>query len=155
MRNKIFALNRENQLMRTRAEPHISFLFERSIVYFDPGRLLGSDWNGDRFAMNNNLYFEARTPDIRFAGKSFEEWKAPGHDAKSIVRRPAVRQPRELRFPPAPRLARAEDGFRADRHDHGWTANAGRAVAARAILLLSPPATIVFVKHWISERRPT
>ena len=48
IRNNIWAFNRENQLMRTRAEPHISFTFERNIVYFDQGRLLGSNWSGDQ-----------------------------------------------------------------------------------------------------------
>ena len=88
VRNNIFALNRENQLMRTRAEPHISFTFERNIVYFDEGRLLGSNWGDGRFTMKGNLYFDTRGGDIRFAGKSFREWQAGGQDAGSVIADP-------------------------------------------------------------------
>jgi len=98
VRNNIFALNRENQLMRTRAEPHISFLFERNIVYFDQGRLLGSNWSGEGFKMDGNVYFDTRSPDIRFEGKSFEEWKAAGHDTKSIVADPLFVNPANFDF---------------------------------------------------------
>jgi parallel beta-helix repeat protein len=85
VRNNIWAFNRENQLMRTRAEQHVSFLFERNIVYFDEGRLLGSNWTGDGFTMKDNVYFDARTKGIRFAGQTFEEWKAAGRDAGSLI----------------------------------------------------------------------
>ena len=88
VRNNIWALNRENQLMRTRAEPHISFTFERNIVYFDQGRLLGSNWTGDQYVMKGNLYFDTRSREIQFAGERFEQWKAAGHDAGSMVADP-------------------------------------------------------------------
>lgn len=88
VRNNIWAFNRENQLMRTRAEPHLSFTFERNIVYFDEGRLLGSNWTGDQYVMKDNVYFDARGKDIRFAGRSFEQWKAAGRDAESIIADP-------------------------------------------------------------------
>ena len=88
VRNNIWAFNRENQLMRTRAEDHLSFTFERNIVLFDRGRLLGSNWTGSQFAMNHNLYFDTRGGDIRFAGQSFAEWQAAGHDAGSLIADP-------------------------------------------------------------------
>ena len=84
--------------MRTRAEPHISFLFERNIVYFNQGRLLGSNWSGDRFTIDGNIYFDERTPDMRFAGKSFAEWKAAGHDAKSMIADPLFVNPANYDF---------------------------------------------------------
>jgi parallel beta-helix repeat protein len=88
VRNNIWAFNRENQLMRTRAEAHLSFTFEKNIVYFDEGRLLGSNWSGDRYVMKNNIYFDTRGKDIRFAGQSFREWKAAGKDSGSIIADP-------------------------------------------------------------------
>jgi parallel beta-helix repeat protein len=88
VRNNVWAYNRENQLMRTRVEPHISFIFERNIVYFDQGRLLGSNWTGDQFTMKGNLYFDTRGSGIRFAEKSFAEWQAGGQDKDSVIADP-------------------------------------------------------------------
>jgi parallel beta-helix repeat protein len=87
VRNNIWAFNRENQLMRSRAEDHVSFRFEHNIVYFDQGRLLGSNWKG-QFAMDHNLYFDTRGRDIRFAGQSFADWQAGGRDAGSLIADP-------------------------------------------------------------------
>ena len=50
--------------MRTRAEEHVSFTFERNIVYFDQGRLLGSNWTG-AVHMKDNLYLDARGNPLR------------------------------------------------------------------------------------------
>jgi parallel beta-helix repeat protein len=88
VRNNVWAFNRENQLMRTRVEPHVSFIFERNIVYFDEGRLLGSNWTGDKFTMKDNLYFDTRGTGIRFAGMSFDEWQASGQDKDSVIADP-------------------------------------------------------------------
>jgi parallel beta-helix repeat protein len=111
VRNNIFALNRENQLMRTRAEPHVSFTFERNIVYFNQGRLLGSNWNGDKFVIDGNLYFDARTPGIRFAGKSFAEWQAAGHDVKSVIADPMFVNPANYDFRLRPDSPALKMGF--------------------------------------------
>lgn len=88
VRNNIWAFNRENQLMRTRMEKHVSFTFERNIVYFDQGRLLGSNWSDDQFTMKGNLYFDTRTRNIPFAGKSFAGWQTGGRDAGSLIADP-------------------------------------------------------------------
>jgi hypothetical protein len=88
VRNNIWAFNRENQLMRTRAEDHLSFTFEHNIVYFDQGRLLGGNWTGDRFAIDHNLYFDTRGGDVTFAGQSFAEWQATRHDPGSRMADP-------------------------------------------------------------------
>lgn len=88
VRNNIWAFNHESQLMRTRAEPHLSFTFENNIVYFDEGRLLGSNWSGNHYMMKNNTYFDTRGMDIRFAGQSFQDWQASGKDVGSIIANP-------------------------------------------------------------------
>jgi len=88
VRNNIFALNHDYQLMRTRAEPHISFTMENNIVYFDQGSLLGNNWNGDGFTMRNNVYFDRRGPEIPFAGNSFAKWRSLGHDQGSVIADP-------------------------------------------------------------------
>jgi parallel beta-helix repeat protein len=88
VRNNIFAFNRENQLMRTRMEPHVSFTMESNIILFAQGRLLGGNWAGDTFKMNRNVYWDLRGPEFRFGGKSFDEWKRDGQDADSVVADP-------------------------------------------------------------------
>lgn len=88
VRNNIFALNRESQLMRTRAEPHKSFTLERNIIYFEQGQLLGKNWTGSNFTLDNNVYYDRRGPGIHFAEKSFAEWQASGQDKRSIVADP-------------------------------------------------------------------
>src|SRR3984885_623263 len=88
LRNNIFAFNREHQLMRTRSEQHISFTLENNIVYFDQGDLLGANWADGSFMTRNNLYYDARRKDIRFADKSFAEWKTSGQDEGSLIADP-------------------------------------------------------------------
>jgi parallel beta-helix repeat protein len=102
IRNNIFAFNLENQVMRTRPEPHISFIFTNNIVYFDSGNLLGSNWSNDNYKMDRNVYFDKRHEGepgkIRFAGVSFDEWKKRGHDRNSIVGDPLFVAPAEHDF---------------------------------------------------------
>ena len=111
MRNNIWAFNRENQLMRTRAEPHLSFTFEKNIVYFDEGRLLGSNWSGNQYVMKDNIYFDTRGKDIRFAGQSFQEWKAAGKDAGSIIADPLFVNTSNLNFSLRPNSPALKLGF--------------------------------------------
>ena len=83
LQNNIFAFARDQQIQRTRPEPHPSFRFETNIVYFDSGVLLGSDWSGDNYVINWNDYFDARPgvsqESMQFAGNSFEKW----HDLRA------------------------------------------------------------------------
>ena len=112
VRNNIFAFNREFQLMRTRVEKHISFTFEGNIVYFDQGRLLGSNWTGDMYRMSRNVYFDVRTKDIRFAGKTFAEWQSAGKDAGSLVADPLFRNPLNYDFTLEPNSPALKLGFK-------------------------------------------
>ena len=112
VRNNIFAFNRENQLMRTRAEQHISFRFEGNIVYFDQGRLLGSNWADDQFKLDGNLYFDARSGEISFAGLPFEEWRARGQDGNSLIADPLFVNPARFDFRLRPESPALKMGFR-------------------------------------------
>jgi parallel beta-helix repeat protein len=85
VRNNVFAFGKEFQLMRTRAEAHLSFTFENNIVYFDEGRLLGSNWTGDQFRMEKNVYWDSRGGQMSFSGESWQQWRQAGRDAESIV----------------------------------------------------------------------
>ena len=60
---------REHQLQRTRTEPHLSFFFERNIVYWDNASpLLGSNWNDNNFKLDYNVYWNAGEEPIKFPG---------------------------------------------------------------------------------------
>jgi len=93
VRNNIFAFSRTDQLQRTRAEPHLSFTFERNIIYWTEGPLLGKMWKDDKFRMDYNCYWNASGAPVTFSGLSIEEWRKRGHDVHSIVADPLFVDP--------------------------------------------------------------
>jgi len=86
--NNILAFSQRDQIIRSREEEHISFFFEKNIVYFKEGNLLGSTWKNNNFVMDNNCYWDASGKEITFAGKSLDEWQTLGHDKNSIIADP-------------------------------------------------------------------
>jgi len=92
IRNNVFALNLENQLMRSRDEAHTSFWFTNNVVLFNSGNLLGSTWKNDRFVADANIYWDTRTGSdlarMNFSGATLEQWRARGHDTNSIFADP-------------------------------------------------------------------
>lgn len=112
VRNNIFALARENQIERTRQEPHRSFTFERNLVYFRQGELLGKRWADDQFAMDYNLYWRADGKPITFpGGKTFAEWQARGFDRHSIIADPLFVDPDKGDFRLRPGSPATKIGF--------------------------------------------
>jgi hypothetical protein len=111
VRNNIFAMNRESQLMRTRAEEHLSFTFERNIVYWDTGALLASNWSGDKFRLDSNLYWRKGGKPFDLAGKTLAEWQASGQDGRSMVADPMFVDPEKLDFRLRPGSPAARIGF--------------------------------------------
>ena len=86
IRNNILAFSRNGQVVRSRAEPHLSFTFERNIVYWKGGPLLAGNWADTNFRLDHNLYFEAGGQTITFAGQSLDDWrKRTGQDQHSQV----------------------------------------------------------------------
>jgi hypothetical protein len=94
IRNNILAFSQTDQLQRTRKEPHVSFTFERNLVLYDRGALLGNQWADDRVILDSNLYWN-RAGDVRFPGnRPLDEWRAAtGHDQHSIVADPLFLDP--------------------------------------------------------------
>jgi hypothetical protein len=106
--NNVFALGREAQIMRTRAEDHLSFTMEKNIVYWTEGKLLASNWTGDRYAFDHNVYWNASGKPFDFAGASLEDWRKRGHDSHSIVADPMFIDPEHGDFrlkPDSPALS--------------------------------------------------
>lgn len=86
--NNIFAFSQRDQLIRSREEDHISFFFERNIVYFKEGSVLGSTWKNGNYVLNDNCYWDASGTEIRFKDQSFADWQAGGHDKDSVIADP-------------------------------------------------------------------
>ncbi len=102
VRNNIFAFGKEHQMMRTREEAHLSFIFTNNIVYFDSGTLLGGNWSNDRYTMDGNTFFDARPAaipgSIDLAGVKLEQWRQRGHDLNSLIADPRFVAPQEHDF---------------------------------------------------------
>lgn len=82
--NNILAYSAEPQIVRSREEDHNSFMFERNIVLFDNGNLLGSTWKNGNWLSDYNLFWDTSGKPLTFSGRSFDEWRAQGHDTHSL-----------------------------------------------------------------------
>ncbi|MCG8600939.1 MAG: right-handed parallel beta-helix repeat-containing protein [Verrucomicrobiales bacterium] len=98
IRNNIFGLSREYQIKRSRVEDHLSFTFERNLVYWDSGKLLHGHWDDENVAIHHNLYWRPDGGSVEFGGKTFEEWQASGKGAGSIIADPMFVDPYEGDF---------------------------------------------------------
>ena len=140
VRNNIFALGREYQLMRTRAEQHVSFTFEGNIVYYDSGRLLGSDWSGEGFRMDHNLYWDVRGEPVTFANRTLDAWRQQGRDRDSIIADPLFVNAGNYDFRLRPHSPALRLGFRPiDLSAVGPRGRAGLATATVGRPSLAPP----------------
>ena len=95
IRNNIFAYGKIAQLMRSRDEEHLSFTFERNIVYWKDSELLEKKWEGDttRFYFMNNLYFRHDDQPIKFQNYSVKKWRDRGQDESSLFADPLFVDP--------------------------------------------------------------
>jgi parallel beta-helix repeat protein len=84
IRNNIFAFNQDFQLMRTRTQPNLSFIFTNNIVYFDSGRLFGGNWSGNDLQMDHNIYFDTRPAAENPTRNDLRAWQALGFDRHSL-----------------------------------------------------------------------
>ena len=90
VRNNIFAHGVTAQLQRSRLETnHVSFVFEKNIVYWPSGTLLYSQWSDTAFfLMRSNLYWQVSSTNISFEGNTFAQWQALGEDFGSRIADP-------------------------------------------------------------------
>jgi len=112
VRNNIFAFSKGGQIIRSREEDHISFTFERNIVYFNNGQLLGSNWGNGNYRMDYNDYWDTSNQEITFAGMSFEEWQAKGRDVHSIIADPLFVNAEQFDFRLKPESPAIKLGFK-------------------------------------------
>ncbi len=86
--NNILAYSAEPQIVRSREEDHTSFMFERNIVLFDNGNLLGSTWKNGNWIIDHNLYWDTSGKPLSFSGRTLDQWRTEGHDLHSVVADP-------------------------------------------------------------------
>ena len=98
VRNNIFAFGRDAQIQRTRVEGHLSFTFEKNLVYWDRGALLAGDWSKLQVAFDNNTYWNAGSSEIKFAGRTWEQWRQEGMDRHSQIADPGFIDPAHGEF---------------------------------------------------------
>jgi len=111
VRNNVFALAREEQIIRSREEDHKSFDFVNNIVYFTQGSLLGSNWSNDRFFMDKNIYWNPKNKKILFKKDTFRQWQKRGHDKNSLITDPLFVNPDKYDFRLQPKSPAIKLGF--------------------------------------------
>jgi hypothetical protein len=104
VRNNILAFSQTVQVRGTaqkKAGEHISFTFERNIVYFEQGELFGRTWQWGadvQVDLKNNIYWRTDGNDLGCAGKSWAQWRAMGRDKGSIIADPKFVDPKKRDF---------------------------------------------------------
>jgi len=114
LRNNIWAFDSSQQLARTRPENHLSFTFERNIVYWKHGVLLGGNWawTGGNYKLDYNCYWNALGEPITFAGLPLEKWREErGQDLHSIIADPLFVDPDNADFRLKPNSPALQIGF--------------------------------------------
>jgi parallel beta-helix repeat protein len=112
IRNNVFAFSEDYQVKRSRAEEHLSYTFERNIIVFDRGDLLGGNWSGTsaNFLHKSNVYWDASARPVTFTDKKLllADWQKRGQDVSSVISDPLFVDPakRDFRLQPgSPALA--------------------------------------------------
>jgi hypothetical protein len=99
IRNNIFVNSMLHQIQATRIESHLSFTFEKNIVYWETGPLLAGPWTKINTNMDNNCYWNTAGKPVTFANLSLDQWRQQQkHDQHSIIADPLFVDPKNLDF---------------------------------------------------------
>lgn len=115
VRNNIFADAQEFQLRHSRTEDHLAFTFERNVVWWKTGKLLGhldAGWKGSQVKLNHNLYWRTDGAPFDFAGQTLADWQATGQDEGSVIADPLFVDPERGDFHLQPGSPAARIGFK-------------------------------------------
>jgi hypothetical protein len=111
IRNNIFAFSQEGQLQRTRVEDHLSFTFERNIVYWKQSGLFNGSWKDANVHLDHNLYWNTSGQPIDFQGMDFAAWQRTGKDEGSLIADPLLVAPDRFDFHLKPNSPAEQIGF--------------------------------------------
>jgi len=117
VRNNIFAFSRTGEIARYREEDHLSFVFERNIVYSTSGYLLLGRWRNGKYRMQGNLYWDTSTEDPDFGDLGFDERQSLGRDTGSIIADPRFVAPDACDFRLKPDSPALKLGFKPFKFD--------------------------------------
>ncbi len=139
IRNNILAFSKLHQVQATRVEEHLSFTFEKNIVYWETGPLLAGRWKEININMDSNCYWNTTGEPVAFAGLSLEQWREQeGHDQHSMVADPGFVDAKNLDFRLKPGSPALKVGF--EPFDHAQAGVYGDAAwIARANEVKYPP----------------
>ena len=102
IRNNVFAFSDEHQVKRSRDEDHLSFTFEKNLIVFDRGELLGSNWSGTtaNFLTKGNVYWDYSARPVTFTDKklSLADWQKKGQEVGSAIADPLFVDPAKRDF---------------------------------------------------------
>ncbi len=112
VRNNIFALSRTGEVARYREEDHISFIFERNIVYSTTGYFLLGGWRNGNYRVQSNLYWDTSTEDPDYDDMGFDQWQSLGRDTGSMIADPMFVAPEALDFRLKPDSPAMKLGFK-------------------------------------------
>jgi len=140
VRNNIFAFGREAEIMRTRAEDHLSFTFEHNIVLWKEGPLLGSNWTGNNYKLDYNDYWNTSGQPITFAGMTLDAWRAKGQDLHSVIADPQFIAPERGDFRLRPNSPALRLGFQPIDPAVAAPPRASEKLAPPAFPVILPPA---------------
>jgi parallel beta-helix repeat protein len=114
IRNNIFAFGRFAQIRRSMPEGHLSFNFERNIIYWNQGQLLDSQgkWDDANYVLDRNLYWYTGKDNFRFGKLSWQEWQKKGKDKNSLIANPLFIAPNRDDFRLQPNSPALKLGFK-------------------------------------------
>jgi hypothetical protein len=112
VRNNILVNSLQHQVAATRVEPHLSFTFERNIVYWtNPSPALAGPWEKLQALTRSNLYWCTAGP-VNFVGRTLADWQAQGHEQGSLVADPLFVDAANLDFRLRPDSPAERVGFK-------------------------------------------
>jgi hypothetical protein len=111
VRNNVFAFSRDRQVSRGRADKGTTFAFERNIVLYERGELMGG--SGAITASGSNLYWRTGGKPVLFPGDvPLATWQAAGNEKGSLVADPGFVDARRFDFRLKPGSPAQKLGFR-------------------------------------------